>query len=43
LAFKWIRIIYHCWKQQEVYDEAQYLTSLEKRNSPLIKWLPEAA
>jgi len=43
LAFKWIRIIYHCWKQQEVYDETQYLASLEKRNSPLIKWLAEAA
>jgi transposase len=21
LAFKWIRIIYRCWKQREVYDE----------------------
>lgn len=43
LAFKWIRIIFHCWKQREVYDEAQYLASLEKRNSPLVKAMAEAA
>jgi transposase len=38
LAFKWIRIIYHCWKQREIYDETKYLAALEKRNSPLIKF-----
>ena len=43
LAFKWIRIIYHCWKQREVYEEANYLAALEKRNSPLIKLMAEAA
>ena len=43
LAFKWIRIIYRCWKQREVYDEAKYLAALEKRNSPLIKLMAEAA
>ncbi len=43
LAFKWIRIIYHCWKQQEVYDEAKYRAALEKRNSPLIALMAEAA
>ncbi|NKB72773.1 MAG: transposase [Candidatus Latescibacteria bacterium] len=43
LAFKWIRIIYRCWKQQEVYDESIYLAGLEKRNSPLIKYMAEAA
>ncbi len=43
LAFKWIRIIYRCWKQQEVYDEAKYLAALEKRNSPLVKLMAEAA
>jgi len=21
LAFKWIRVIYHCWEQREIYDE----------------------
>jgi len=43
LAFKWIRIIYRCWKQGEVYDEAKYLTSLVKRHSPLVKFMAEAA
>ena len=43
LAFKWIRIIYRCWKLQEVYDEAKYLTSLVKRQSPLIKFMAQAA
>ena len=43
LAFKWIRIIYHGWKHREVYDEEKYLAALEKRNSPLIKLMAEAA
>jgi len=43
LAFKWIRIVYRCWKQREVYDEAKYIASLEKRNSPLVKCMAEAA
>jgi len=43
LAFKWIRIIYRCWKQREVYDEERYLASLEKRNSPLIQLMAKAA
>ena len=38
-----VRIIYHCWKQREIYDEAKYLAALEKRNSPLIKLMAEAA
>ena len=29
LAFKWIRIIYHCWKTITRYDEAKYLLALE--------------
>jgi len=43
LAYKWIRIIYRCWEQREVYDEARYLASLERRNSPLTKVMAEAA
>jgi transposase len=43
LAFKWIRIIYRCWKQREKYDEEKYLTALKRKNSPLIKCLAEAA
>jgi len=35
LAFKWIRIVFRCWKDRAVYDESRYLMSLAKRNSPL--------
>jgi transposase len=35
LAFKWIRIIYACWKNRTPYDEKTYLAVLAKRNSPL--------
>jgi transposase len=36
LAFKWIRIIYRCWKEQVAYDENVYLAALAKHNSPLL-------
>ena len=32
LAFKWIRIIYACWKANKPYNESFYLQTLEKRN-----------
>ena len=32
LAFKWIRIIYACWKANKPYDESFYVQTLEKRN-----------
>jgi transposase len=35
LAFKWIRIVFRCWKDGVVYDESKYLAALAKRNSPL--------
>ena len=35
LAFKWIRIVFRCWKDEVVYDESKYLAALAKRNSPL--------
>ena len=37
LAFKWIRIIFRCWKDRTPYDEATYITSLIKRQSPILK------
>ena len=37
LAFKWIRIIFRCWKDRTLYDEGTYLTSLLKRQSPILK------
>jgi transposase len=36
LAFKWIRIIYRCWKERVAYDENVYLAALAKHNSPLV-------
>jgi len=37
LAFKWIRILYRCWKSGVAYDESRYLKALERRGSPLVK------
>lgn len=31
LAFKWIRILYRCWKDRCPYDETRYLARLEQR------------
>lgn len=31
LAFKWIRILWRCWKNNEQYNEETYLKALEKR------------
>lgn len=42
LAFKWIRILFRCWKDRTLYDESQYLASLQKRNSPILKYLAPA-
>ena len=39
LAFKWIRILYRCWKTNTPYDESVYLTALQRRNSPHLKSL----
>jgi transposase len=36
LAFKWIRIIYCCWKERVEYDEKVYLAALAKQKSPLL-------
>jgi transposase len=36
LAFKWIRILYRCWKNRTPYDETKYLKALKKRRSSLL-------
>lgn len=33
LAFKWIRILFRCWKDRTPYNEQQYLSTLAKRGS----------
>jgi len=42
LAFKWIRIVFRCWKDGVVYDESKYLAALAKRNSPLLRSLGQS-
>jgi len=36
LAFKWIRILFRCWKTKTLYDESKYLKVLKDRSSPLL-------
>ncbi|MBN2258315.1 MAG: IS110 family transposase [Anaerolineaceae bacterium] len=36
LAYKWIRIIFRCWKDEKPYDEKLYLESLRRSGSPLL-------
>jgi transposase len=33
LAFKWIRILFQCWKNKTPYDESKYMESLKARGS----------
>src|SRR5438477_1801631 len=42
LAYKWIRIMFRCWKTRTAYDEALYCKSLKMRQSPLAQKLPES-
>lgn len=34
LAFKWIRVLWRCWKDRTPYNEARYVRSLIERGSP---------
>lgn len=35
LAYKWIRILFRCWKDRVPYDDQRYLNSLRRRGSLL--------
>jgi transposase len=35
LAYKWIRILFRCWKERTPYDEDTYIDALRRRGSPL--------
>jgi transposase len=41
LAFKWLRILYRCWKERKPYDEAKYLFALKQRKAPLLQYMSE--
>jgi transposase len=36
LAFKWVRVLFACWKNNTVYDESKYLMVLQKRGSSIL-------
>jgi transposase len=42
LAFKWIRILFRCWKTHTPYDESTYLIALKSKGSPLLKFAVES-
>jgi transposase len=35
LAFKWIRILFRCWKDGAAYDESKYLATLARRGAAI--------
>jgi transposase len=37
LAYKWIRILFRCWKDRKPYDEATYMDALRRHGSSLVK------
>ena len=39
LAFKWLRILFRCWKDRRAYDESKYLFALKQKNSPLLQYM----
>lgn len=36
LAYKWQRIIFHCWLTHSPYDESRYIAALRLHQSPLV-------
>jgi transposase len=36
LAYKWIRILWKCWKERTPYNEDKYMTALKKRGSIFV-------
>lgn len=43
LAFKWIRIMFRCWKDRSPYDETRYQQALQRRGSPVATTLSRLA
>jgi transposase len=40
LAYRWIRIVYRCWKDRSPYDENKYIKSLRQRKPEWIQSFP---
>jgi transposase len=43
LAYKWIRIIYRCWKARVMYNEEIHLQSLRNKGSEILNFIDKAA
>jgi transposase len=43
LAFKWLRILFRCWKTRTPYDEAKYLAALQRHGSWIVAAIKNAA
>ena len=39
VAFKWLRILFRCWKDKVAYDETKYLRTLQRRGIKLYECL----
>jgi hypothetical protein len=39
LAFKWIRIVFRCWQDNQPYDEVKYLMALKRKGSLPVQTL----
>ena len=37
LAFKWIRILWRCWQDGTLYDEARYMQQLRRKKVPYLQ------
>lgn len=42
LAFKWIRIMFRCWKTRQPYNELVYLKALQRRHAPLLAYISQS-
>ena len=42
LAFKWIRILFRCWKNRTPYGESKNLMALQQKGSILLKTIAQS-
>lgn len=42
LAFKWIRIMFRCWKTKQPYNELVSLKALQRRHAPLLAYISKS-
>lgn len=42
LGYKWLRVLYRCWKQRMCYDERIYINALTTHGSPIVAHLNAA-